>query len=191
MPTHRLLPLLSLGALVALGGGAALQAQGASQHAGHGGAPGKPPLAWAKLLDAQGREAGRVRLAAGEHGLDGVVDVTGIAPGAHGIHLHTTGKCEAPDFASAGGHLNPDARQHGLQNPQGSHQGDLPDLIVGADGKGHGMFTAHTTEATIFDADGTAFVVHAAPDDGKTDPSGNSGARILCGVLEKPVKRNR
>lgn len=186
MPKRRLSTLFTLSALAMLGSGAALHAADeAHKHGDHGG--GKP-VAWAKLFDAQGREAGRVKLTAGEHGLNGMVDVTGITPGAHGIHLHTTGKCEAPGFTTAGGHLNPDGKQHGLQNPQGSHQGDLPDLIVGADGKGHAMFTAHTSEATLFDADGAAFVVHAAPDDGKTDPSGNSGARILCGVLEKPGK---
>ena len=179
MPTHRLISLLSAGTLLVASG--ALHAE-EHQHAGHG----AKPLAWAKLLDAQGKEAGRVRLSAGTSGLDGMVDVHDVAPGAHGIHLHTTGKCEAPAFTSAGSHLNPDNKQHGLQNPLGAHQGDLPDLVVGADGKGHGMFTAHVSEATLFDADGTAFVVHAAPDDGKTDPSGNSGARILCGVLEKP-----
>lgn len=184
MPKRRLSLLLPLGAALALGNGGVLLAADAAHHDGHGG----KPVAWAKLHDAQGREAGVVKLTLGEHGLNGMATVNGIAPGAHGIHLHTTGKCDAPGFTTAGGHLNPDAKQHGLQNPQGSHQGDLPDLVVGADGKGHGMFVAHTTIDTLFDADGTAVVVHAAPDDGKTDPSGNSGARILCGVLEKPGK---
>lgn len=183
MPKHRLTPLLSLGALVALAHGGAAMAQG-EEHHHHGG--GKP-IGWAKLQDAKGADAGTVKLFAGTDGaIHGVADVTGATPGEHGIHLHTTGKCEGPAFTTAGGHLNPDGKQHGLQNPQGAHQGDLPNIVVGADGKGHATFTAHTTEAAIFDADGTALVVHAAPDDGKTDPSGNSGARILCGVIEKP-----
>ncbi len=146
------------------------------------------PAAQAKLIDAQGRDAGLVTLTLNQGMIDGVVDVTGISPGSHGIHLHTTGKCDAPAFTTAGGHLNPDGKQHGFLNPMGAHQGDLPDLVVGADGKGHGTFMAHTSLATLFDADGAAFVVHAGPDDGKTDPSGNSGGRILCGVLQKTGK---
>ncbi|MET0239731.1 MAG: superoxide dismutase family protein, partial [Sphingobium sp.] len=133
----------------------------------------------------QGRDAGTVVLAADGDAIKGMAQVKGIAAGAHGIHIHTTGKCEGPAFTSAGGHLNPDGKKHGLQNPEGSHQGDLPDLVVAADGTGKGSFTAHTSVASLFDADGSAVVVHAAPDDGKTDPSGNSGARLLCGVLEK------
>lgn len=179
MSKRRLSLTLSLSALAMLGTSAA--------YATHHGDHGAKPLAWAKLLDAQGREAGKVKLMAGAHGLDGSVEVTGVSPGPHGIHLHTTGKCDGPDFTTAGGHLNPDNKKHGLQNPQGPHQGDLPDLIVGPDGKGQVSFMAHTTAETLFDADGTAFVVHATADDGKTDPSGNSGARILCGVLEKPT----
>ena len=88
-------------------------------------------------------------------------------------------------FTTAGGHLNPDSKQHGLENPMGAHQGDLPEIIVAADGTGHATFPARTTLDTLFDADGAAFVVHAAADDNKTDPTGNSGARILCGVLER------
>jgi Cu-Zn family superoxide dismutase len=99
------------------------------------------------------------------------------------MHIHSVGKCETPDFKTAGGHLNPTMKQHGVDNPMGSHQGDLPELSIGADGSGHGVFTAHTSLAALFDADGASFVVHAAADDNKTDPSGNSGARVLCGVL--------
>ncbi|HEX7822905.1 MAG TPA: superoxide dismutase family protein [Sphingobium sp.] len=143
------------------------------------------PVARALLHDAQGREAGSVTLTVENGMVHGVVDVNGISPGSHGIHLHTTGKCDAPGFTTAGGHLNPDGKQHGLQNPLGAHQGDLPDVIVGADGTGHGTFIAHTTLPALFDADGAALVVHAGPDDNKTDPSGNSGGRILCGVLQQ------
>ncbi|HEX7857101.1 MAG TPA: superoxide dismutase family protein [Sphingobium sp.] len=183
MPKRSLTPLLTLCALAALGSGSMLVAQ-ANHH--HGG--GKP-LAWATLHNAEGKDAGSVKLFAGTDGMiHGVADVTGISPGAHGIHLHTTGKCDAPAFTTAGGHLNPENKQHGLENPMGAHEGDLPNLLVGADGKGHGTFMVHATEAALFDADGTAVVVHAAPDDNKTDPSGNSGARILCGVLERPSK---
>jgi Cu-Zn family superoxide dismutase len=114
-------------------------------------------------------------------------NVSGQASGEHGIHLHTTGKCEAPGFTSAGGHLNPTEHQHGSLNPAGPHVGDLPNIIVGPDG--NGMIESRLTGtaadilANLFDADGTAIVLHAGPDDYKTDPSGNSGGRIACGAL--------
>lgn len=182
MPMHR----RSSALLSAIGAATLLSVTGAAYAAHH--APAAKPVATAVLHDAQGREAGLVTLSGTDGMFDGIVDVTGISAGSHGIHLHTTGKCDAPAFTTAGGHLNPEGKQHGLLNPLGAHQGDLPDVVVGADGKGHGSFMAHTTLATLFDADGTAFVVHAGPDDGKTDPSGNSGGRILCGVLEKSGK---
>lgn len=154
-----------------------------SMYASHDSAKSVPG-AQAKLYDATGREAGFVVLTQKGDDFTGTVSVNGISAGPHGIHLHAVGKCDAPAFTTAGGHLNPDNKQHGLDNPMGAHQGDLPELVVGADGTGHGTFTAKTTLAALFDTDGTAFVVHAAADDNKTDPSGNSGARILCGVLE-------
>jgi Cu-Zn family superoxide dismutase len=143
----------------------------------------RKPGAEAKLYDGEGHEAGYVVLTPQGDNLAGVIDVHGFAPGLHGMHIHAVGKCEGPDFKSAGGHLNPDMKQHGFENPMGAHQGDLPELSVTPAGTGHGVFTAHTTLPAIFDADGGSFVVHAAPDDNKTDPSGNSGARMLCGVL--------
>lgn len=170
----------SLLSLAALAGVSALD--GCTMYGTHD-SPIAKPGAQAKLYDAQGREAGFVMLTLDKDRLQGAVTVNGISPGPHGIHIHAVGKCEAPGFTSAGGHLNPDSKQHGLQNPMGAHQGDLPEIMVGADGTGHGTFTAHTTLATLFDADGAAFVVHAAADDNRTDPTGNSGARILCGVL--------
>lgn len=115
------------------------------------------------------------------------VAVSGLAPGVHGIHLHAVGKCEAPGFASAGGHLNPTGRQHGTLNPSGSHLGDLPNLVVGADGTGRLDYrlnqAAVSLRSALFDADGTAVVIHAGADDYRTDPSGNSGGRIACGVV--------
>lgn len=113
----------------------------------------------------------------------------GLSPGSHGLHLHLIGKCEAPSFASAGAHLNPGSRQHGTANPAGSHLGDLPNLI--ADSGGAAALSAElpgsATElmAQLFDSDGTALVIHAAADDYRTDPTGNSGGRIACGVLLK------
>jgi Cu-Zn family superoxide dismutase len=98
------------------------------------------------------------------------------------------GKCDGPDFASAGGHFNPQSRQHGALNPQGPHAGDLPNITIGTDGKGRLESTTELISllggaSVVFDADGSAIVIHAAPDDFRTDPTGNSGARIACGVI--------
>jgi len=123
---------------------------------------------------------------------DGVrlnVTVKGLPAGKHGIHIHAVGKCEGTDFATAGGHFNPESKQHGAQNAAGPHAGDLPNLVVGADGAGSLQFVdtritlAKGTANSLFDADGSALVIHAAEDDEKTDPSGNSGARIACGLV--------
>lgn len=152
-------------------------------------APSTDRLGVARLSLASGVPAGTVELVAdGEHlSLD--VSVTGIAEGAHGFHLHTTGECRAPDFASAGGHLNPTDNAHGAKNPDGSHFGDLPNLQVGPTRTASATFDLGHGRARalewLFDADGTAVVIHADPDDYRTDPSGNAGARIACGVLER------
>ena len=117
-----------------------------------------------------------------------VVAITGLPVGIHGVHLHTTGACAAPDFASAGGHLNPLGKKHGSMAPAGSHLGDLPNLTIRPGG--NGSLTADLTGSPaairdwLFDSDGTAIVVHADADDYRTDPSGNSGTRIACGVLK-------
>lgn len=158
----------------------------AAQHASH--TSHARPAAQARLVDSAGKEAGRVTFMVMGDMLTGVVNASGLTPGVHAMHIHAVGKCEGPAFTSAGPHLNPDAKQHGLENPLGAHQGDLPELTAGADGKAHATFTARTTLPALFDADGAVFVVHAAADDNKTDPSGNSGARILCGVLEPGAK---
>ena len=120
-------------------------------------------------------------------------NTSGASVGLHAVHIHAVGKCDPPDFNSAGPHFNPTGKQHGALNPQGSHAGDLPNLNVGADGSGR-LETASeqialaSGAASLWDADGSSLVVHAAPDDFKTDPTGNSGARIACGVLTKAPK---
>lgn len=141
----------------------------------------------AELRTADGTLVGRATADGASGALRVVVDVHGLAPGMHGAHIHTVGKCDPPDFASAGGHLNPTAHQHGADNPMGPHLGDLPNLAVGADGSGHLEFTiAGAGLGALLDDDGAAMVIHANPDDLKTDPSGNSGPRIACGVFGAP-----
>ncbi len=142
----------------------------------------------AALSFANGLPAGTAQLLRDGSGLRIVLAATGMTPGSHGFHLHTTGKCEAPAFTSAGGHLNPNGRKHGSQAPGGPHLGDLPNLEIGASGSGTASEVVAGGEAAlaaIFDGDGTAVVVHAAPDDYRTDPTGNAGDRIACGVLRR------
>lgn len=151
------------------------------------GGPSNKALATATLLDADGAVVGNATiLASGQH-LTLRLDGQRLSEGVHGAHLHAVGRCAPRDFSSAGGHLNPTGRMHGHLNPQGSHMGDLPNLVIGADGKG-GISaelpgTREGLEPTLFDADGTAIVIHANADDYRTDPSGNSGGRIACGVF--------
>ena len=109
---------------------------------------------------------------------------TGMPAGTHGLHLHMVGKCEGPKFESAGAHWNPDGKQHGTENPEGPHKGDLPNVTIAADGAlAQTLTVAGVTLADLQDSDGSALVVHAQPDDNKTDPSGNSGDRIACAVV--------
>jgi superoxide dismutase, Cu-Zn family len=110
----------------------------------------------------------------------------GMTLGQHGIHLHAVGRCDGPDFKSAGAHWNPANRKHGLASPEGAHMGDLTNLEVGADGKASA--TLHVGDGPLADADGTSLVIHAKPDDNVTDPSGNSGDRIACAVIAGPAK---
>lgn len=153
-----------------------------------GAVPAPVPYAEAILYNTQGQQSGKVTLTPNNGMLDGKIIVTGgLTPGDHGMHIHTVGKCTLPDFASAGGHLNPDGKQHGTQNPMGPHQGDLPELTAFSSGGAEATFMAHTSFETLFDVDGSSFVVHEKADDMKTDPSGNSGGRILCGVFYKKL----
>ncbi|MGB3166908.1 MAG: superoxide dismutase family protein, partial [Alteraurantiacibacter sp.] len=112
---------------------------------------------------------------------------SGLTPGVHGVHLHTTGDCGANDFTSAGGHLNPGGNQHGTQNPRGAHLGDLPNVTIAADGTGTMSTALRGTRDgirdDIFDADGTAIVVHEGADDYRSDPAGDAGSRVACGLV--------
>lgn len=153
-------------------------------------APGYRPEARAELRDATGRVVGTARLEQVGDVVHIVLEMTGMPPGVHAVHIHAVGRCDPPDFASAGGHFNPGRRQHGLLNPQGPHAGDLPNITIDADGTGRletvtERVTLGSGPTTLFDADGSALVVHASSDDFKTDPAGNAGARIACGVIVK------
>lgn len=147
------------------------------------------PVASASLRGSDGAPKGTASLTSNGTTLTLALSVSGLPVGQHGAHLHTVGSCDAPGFTTAGAHLNPHGKQHGAQNPQGSHLGDLPNLVVAGDGTGSLTIplvgTAAEVEALLFDADGTAVVIHAGPDDYLTDPSGNSGGRIACGVLTR------
>lgn len=140
----------------------------------------------AMLHDAAGAAVGRATATEVGGGLRVTVDARTLPPGQHGAHIHTVGLCDAPGFASAGGHWNPTGRQHGSMNPAGQHDGDLPNLVVGADGRGTlGVVIPGATMAGLLDADGAAVVIHAQPDDLMTDPAGDSGGRIACGVFKQ------
>ena len=152
--------------------------------------PYASPQATAELKNAKGDVVGIAALWQVPRGVRFFADVRGVPPGRHGIHLHAVGKCDPPEFTTAGGHFNPEGKKHGLSSPEGPHAGDLPNLDVAADGTGqvHYLATKVTLSpgpASLFDTDGTAVVVHASPDDHVTDPTGNSGGRIACGVIQK------
>ena len=147
----------------------------------------------AELKNTEGQSAGSAQFQETKQGVLVTLRVRGLPPGLHAVHIHAVGKCEGPQFTSAGGHFNPGQKKHGFKSPDGPHAGDLPDVLVVKDGTGR--FEAVTDAVTfvagansIFDQDGSAIVVHATADDNATDPSGNSGDRIACGVIEKSKK---
>jgi Cu-Zn family superoxide dismutase len=144
--------------------------------------------AMTEIRTAAGALVARAMIWQARGGIEVRIQAAGLAPGHYGAHFHTVGRCEGPAFASAGAHWNPTGRQHGSLNPQGHHLGDLPNLDVDAHGAGRLEFViagATTSGADgLLDADGTALVIHAAADDYRTDPSGNSGARQACGVFQ-------
>ena len=155
-----------------------------------GPAIGTQPSTWATVGTALMRDAGGNQVGTAELRRRGTewalaIGISGQTPGEHGIHLHAVGQCTGPDFASAKGHLNPSGKAHGTANPAGAHMGDLPNLVAGPDGTASVVLPipSDLEMTALFDSDGTALVVHAGPDDYRTDPAGNSGGRIACGTF--------
>jgi superoxide dismutase, Cu-Zn family len=141
------------------------------------------------LQDGQGKSVGTATLSPAEHGVTIKLNLHGLTPGEHAIHIHQTPKCDGPDFKTAGGHLNPDNKKHGLQNPDGPHAGDMPDFNVDVAGKAKTTVVAPGVTMgdgpnSIFAGSGTALVIHAKADDQKSDPA-TAGDRVACGVIPK------
>ena len=146
-------------------------------------------MARASLIDAQGKDSGTASIIGTPGKLTMRIGAKGVPAGAHGIHLHQVGKCDAPAFDNAGPHWNPAGRKHGLENSNGPHAGDFPNVEADSAGNILTSIPLETLELTggsqpLLDADGASVVIHAKADDNMSDPSGNSGPRILCGIVK-------
>ncbi|GLC88092.1 superoxide dismutase family protein [Lysinibacillus piscis] len=150
----------------------------------------QPATATAKVMGMNNESYGNAYFEEEGNGVKMTLALSGLPTGTHGIHIHAVGKCEPPTFESAGPHFNPTDKEHGKLNPKGYHLGDLPNLEVGQDGQvdmnflAEGLTLDKNAANSLVAGEGTALVIHASADDYKTDPSGNSGARIACGVIQ-------
>ncbi|MFN7131473.1 MAG: superoxide dismutase family protein [Myxococcales bacterium] len=200
----RAVKLLGCCVVVLVGAVAFAQGQGQGKAKGTTAAPGKEASEAAKdkmaqqgekkvkqteLMGADGKKLGTVTLEEAPGGVVIFVDAT-LPPGSRAIHIHEKGACEGPDFKSAGAHFNPGKAQHGIHSPKGMHAGDLPNLHVPSDGQVKVELFARNVSLekgkfALLDEDGAALVIHAGPDDYKTDPSGGAGDRIACAEIKK------
>ncbi len=169
-------------AVMVLAAGTCAWAQNAPQ--------GMPKSVTVQMETSDGRDGGKAVLVQEKKDVKVEVTFKNLAPGTHAIHIHQYPKCDAPEFKTAGGHLNPTGKQHGFQNPQGHHDGDMPvNLVVGDDGMVKKTFTTKDITLdpkapnSVFANGGTSVMVHSKPDDMKTDPSGNAGSRESCGII--------
>ena len=149
-----------------------------------------PQKAHADFINGKGEKVGTATITPSGAGVKIAINVMNLPPGMHALHIHTVGKCDPPDFMTAGGHFNPTMKQHGKDNPQGAHAGDLPNFTVAANGKATATVmdpnvTLGNEASSLFHTGGTALMIHAMPDDYKTDPTGNAGARLACGVVQQ------
>jgi len=149
-----------------------------------------PATTQADLINSQGEKVGTVKVTQTRKGVEIVIDASKLPPGAHGFHFHAAGKCDPPDFKTAEGHFNPEGKKHGLKNPDGPHAGDMRNVTVEPDGTLKvkvldPRVTLGERKDSLIQPNGTAIVIHEKLDDDMTDPAGNSGNRIVCGVISK------
>jgi len=148
------------------------------------------PKTTVDLKDGQGKEVGKAVLWPGKSGVVMKLDLHDLPPGEHALHFHGKAQCDGPDFKSAGPHFNPEGKKHGLENPEGHHAGDMHNFTVKANGRAklkvlNTDVTLGDDSHSLFSNGGTALVIHAKADDMKSDPAGNAGDRIACGVIKK------